>query len=114
MKVEYKRWVKRTLELDPDTIGIPGNPHIYHSKRTQAEYKMVCFLSPANLSFTHLQRKYNVQSANPNGYTKLYFNIWQVQQAQSQDAPPPPPEGGEEEYLHNTWQSVNGELMRII
>jgi len=77
LKIEYKRWVKRTLELDPDTIGVPGNPHIYHSKRTVQEHKM---------------RKRNVQTSNPNGYTKLYYNIWQVQQAQADnpEAPPPP------------------------
>eukprot|EP00026_Physarum_polycephalum_P003734 Phypoly_transcript_03748.p2 GENE.Phypoly_transcript_03748~~Phypoly_transcript_03748.p2 ORF type:complete len:356 (-),score=58.69 Phypoly_transcript_03748:106-1173(-) len=82
LKVEYKRWVKRTLELDPDTIGVPGNPHIYHSKKTVQEHKL---------------RKHGVQSANPNGYTKLYYNIWQVQQAQAKEGPAPPPEGEEGE-----------------
>lgn len=82
LKVEYKRWVKRTLELDPYTIGIPGNPHIYHSKRTQEEFKA---------------RKQNVKSSNPNGYTKLYYNIWQVQQAQADNPEAPPGEEDEED-----------------
>jgi hypothetical protein len=41
LRGEYKRWVKKALELDPDTIGVPGNPHAYHSKKTIQEVKKV-------------------------------------------------------------------------
>lgn len=33
LKKEWRRWVKRCLELDPHTVGIPGEPHSYISKK---------------------------------------------------------------------------------
>lgn len=38
---EYKRWIKRALELDPDTIGVPGALHAYHSKKVINEAREV-------------------------------------------------------------------------
>jgi len=37
LRGEYKRWVARCLQLDPNTIGIPGEPHGYVSKRESVE-----------------------------------------------------------------------------
>jgi len=57
LKGEYKRWVKKALELDPDTIGVPGNLHAYHSKRTVQDAK---------------KRRQMVHTMNPNGFNHMY------------------------------------------
>ncbi|PRP77504.1 hypothetical protein PROFUN_14216 [Planoprotostelium fungivorum] len=30
---EWRRWVKKCIQLDPHTLGIPGEPHAYVSKK---------------------------------------------------------------------------------
>jgi len=57
LRGEYKRWVRKAIELDPDTPGVPGDPHSYVSKKKMAEIK---------------QRKHAAHQLNPNGYSKLY------------------------------------------
>eukprot|EP01112_Ceratiomyxa_fruticulosa_P012515 TRINITY_DN3469_c0_g1_i1.p1 TRINITY_DN3469_c0_g1~~TRINITY_DN3469_c0_g1_i1.p1 ORF type:complete len:144 (+),score=27.66 TRINITY_DN3469_c0_g1_i1:46-432(+) len=37
VKKEYRKWVNRVLELDPDYIGTPGDHHAYISKRKREE-----------------------------------------------------------------------------
>eukprot|EP01114_Cavostelium_apophysatum_P016416 TRINITY_DN4663_c0_g1_i1.p1 TRINITY_DN4663_c0_g1~~TRINITY_DN4663_c0_g1_i1.p1 ORF type:complete len:255 (+),score=42.89 TRINITY_DN4663_c0_g1_i1:76-840(+) len=37
LKKEYKRWVGRCLQLDPNTIGVPGEKHAYVSKKILAQ-----------------------------------------------------------------------------
>jgi len=40
LRVEYKRWTQRCLELDPTALGTPGQPQGYVSKRKRAELKL--------------------------------------------------------------------------
>lgn len=37
LKVEYKRWIAKYLELEPKATGIPGEPHGYVSKRARLQ-----------------------------------------------------------------------------
>jgi hypothetical protein len=59
LKREYRRWVKKCLELDPNTIGIPGEPHAYISEKKNFDKKRKEFNSLHNDNEEKLNYKEN-------------------------------------------------------